>query len=522
MIRLLKNFLCIILCIILISLCGCQTKGNDSTIFADIGEKITTLDPQLVSGESEITVVHNLFEGLTRLNEKGEPTLACAESVEKNGNTYTFYLKDKLSWNDGTVLTANDFVFALRRAVSAETAAPDFQYVTCIKGASAVKNGADSKTLAVTAPDDKTLKITLEYDDGKLLYYLSKPICMPCNEEFFKSTNGKYGRDKESVLSNGPFRLRTWTTENYALRLKRNENYKGENTAIPASVYITCNNKDELIEKMSDGKIDLSFIKSAHYEKLADKELTIDKYFNKCWFIVINKSSALGGADIRKSLCLSLSREALKNALPPYISALDCYIPQGCLFEKEDIYNSVSDKYVLPFDAATAYSLYSGAVKKQQSDAPLAIIYPENEGLDSAVTSVASSWQENLGCFINMTAYSSNDAILNAVKSGDFTVALCGIDAGNKDAYEFLANFGSGNLFNFKSHTFNDKLFALQKAKSAEEYINAAIDLQNILWTSNTILPLVTTPTMLCYETGIKDVFYNTQNSFIDFTHIVK
>ncbi len=510
MISLIKKLSCAVLCIILITLCGCKSEGTDSTIFADIGEKIVTLDPQLVSSESEITLVHNLFEGLTRLDEKGEAVLAQAENYEKSGNTYTFYLKKDLLWNDGTALTADDYVFALRRAASAETAAPDFQYISYIKGATAVQNGADAKTLAVSAPDDKTLKITLEYDDGKLLYYLSKPICMPCNEDFFKSTNGKYGRDKESVLSNGPFRLRTWTTENYAIRLKRNENYNGDSTAMPASVYITGNDKDALIEKITDGKIDLSFIKSAHYEKLSDKDLTIDNYFNKCWFIVINKASALGDADIRKALCLSLSREALEKSLPSYISPLDCYIPQGSLWENVDVYKAVLEKYTLPHDSATAYSLYSGAIKKQLSQEPLTIIYPENEGLDSAVTSVASSWQENLGCFINMTALSGNSSVISAVKNGNYTVAVFGIEANNSDACEFLENFSPA------------KLSSLQKAQTAESYVNILADIQKSLWTDNTVLPLVTTPTMLCYESAIKNVFYNTQNGYIDFTKIIK
>lgn len=510
MISLIKKLSCAVLCIILITLCGCKSEGTDSTIFADIGEKIVTLDPQLVSSESEITLVHNLFEGLTRLDEKGEAVLAQAENYEKSGNTYTFYLKKDLLWNDGTALTADDYVFALRRAASAETAAPDFQYISYIKGATAVQNGADAKTLAVSAPDDKTLKITLEYDDGKLLYYLSKPICMPCNEDFFKSTNGKYGRDKESVLSNGPFRLRTWTTENYSIRLKRNENYNGDSTAMPASVYITNNDKDALIEKITDGKIDLSFIKSAHYEKLADKGLTIDKYFNRCWFIVINKNSALGDADIRKALCLSLSREALEKSLPAYISTLDCYIPQNSTFLETDIYSAVKAKNAPVYDSAKAYTLYSNAVKKQQSEEPLTIIFPENEGLDSAVTSVASSWQENLGCFINMSALGGNSAVMSAINSGNYTVAVMGLDDTGGDAYEFLSNFNPENLS------------SLRNAKTAEEYADAIVNIQKSLWADNEIIPLVTTPTMLCYESDLSDVFYNTQNGFIDFTKIVK
>lgn len=522
MIRFLKRLLCLALCVVFFTLCGCGEEGTDSTVFADIGEKIVTLDPQLVTSPSEITVVHNLFEGLTRIDKEGNAVLACAESYEKNGNTYTFHLKDGLLWNDGTPLTADDFVFALRRAARADTAAPDFQYISSIMGASAVRNGADVKKLAVNAADEKTLSITLEYDDGKLLYYLSKPICMPCNEEFFKDTNGKYGRDRDSVLCNGPFRLRTWAAENYALRLKRNENYNGKNKAMPASVYVTQNEDEALIEKLADGKIDLSYINSAHFEKLKEAPITIDKHFNKCWFIVINKASALGDDDTRRALCLSVSREAVEKALPPYISPLLAFVPKGCELSGEGIYDGVVASRTPVYDPNTAYNLYSAAIRKKQTQEQLAIIFPENEGIDSAVTSVAASWQENLGCFINMTAYSSNSSVMNAIKNGEFTVAVCALEANDADAYEFLQNFKSGNAFGFKSAAFDKNLSALRTESDTQKYLQTVIAMQDSLLSQNVILPLISTPTMLGYDGGLKQVHYNVKNGYIDFTGIIK
>ena len=109
-----------------------------------------------------------------------------------------------------------------------------------------------------------------------------------------------------------------------------------------------------------------------------------------------------------------------------------------------------------------------------------------------------------------MSALGGNSAVMSAINSGNYTVAVMGLDANSGDAYEFLSNFNPENLS------------SLRNAKTAEEYADAIVNIQKSLFAKNEIIPLVTTPTMLCYESDLSDVFYNTQNGFIDFTKIVK
>lgn len=55
-----------------------------------------TIDPQFASGSSAYTIIENAFEGLTRLDDAGEPFGACAErwEVSLDGLTYTFHLRE--------------------------------------------------------------------------------------------------------------------------------------------------------------------------------------------------------------------------------------------------------------------------------------------------------------------------------------------------------------------------------------------------------------------------------------------
>jgi peptide/nickel transport system substrate-binding protein len=71
----------------------------------------------LLSGYNEVDrdVCALMFNGLTRLNERGEvePDLARAWEVTPDGLSYTFYLRSNARWHDGTPLTADDVLFTI-------------------------------------------------------------------------------------------------------------------------------------------------------------------------------------------------------------------------------------------------------------------------------------------------------------------------------------------------------------------------------------------------------------------------
>ena len=79
------------------------------------------LDPTAGAAAAIDEVVYaNVFEGLTRINQNAEVLPALAESwkISADGLTYTFKLRNGVTFHDGSAFDSADVVFSLDRARS--------------------------------------------------------------------------------------------------------------------------------------------------------------------------------------------------------------------------------------------------------------------------------------------------------------------------------------------------------------------------------------------------------------------
>jgi ABC-type oligopeptide transport system substrate-binding subunit len=88
-----------------------------------------SLDPQKITGQSEATVIWDLFEPLITLDADRRPVPGAARSwdISADQKTWTFHLRPGSSWSDGTPLTAEDWVYSFRRLVDPATGATDLE-----------------------------------------------------------------------------------------------------------------------------------------------------------------------------------------------------------------------------------------------------------------------------------------------------------------------------------------------------------------------------------------------------------
>ena len=129
---------CVIFCALFLT-CGCGGGGAGKVLGFSLATAPENLDPQTASNSSAITIVNNIFEGLYRRTLDNKFELGAAKNVDisPDGKTYTYTIKDDLSWKyynseskmeDGTVVdfkvTADDFLFAFQRLMDPDVQTP--------------------------------------------------------------------------------------------------------------------------------------------------------------------------------------------------------------------------------------------------------------------------------------------------------------------------------------------------------------------------------------------------------------
>ncbi len=185
-----------------------------------------SLDPRIDGDEISFSVIKMLFEGLTRLDKKGNPHLAIAQSVEvsEDSKRYLFKLK-KTYWSDGSLVTAYDFEHSWKKILSPHFSTPFSYLFHPVKNAQKAKEGLCScDEVGVSALNNFQLAIDLEYPTPEFLELTALPIYSPVHHVIDK-THPDWGlRGAQGFVCNGPFLLKK-TSRNLRYELAKNPFY---------------------------------------------------------------------------------------------------------------------------------------------------------------------------------------------------------------------------------------------------------------------------------------------------------
>ena len=489
--KMLKRLLVFLLCLLLaVPLCGCGDTDK-AYIYFELPELPSTLDPQTASSDSELIVIRNIQEGLLRKNKDGEIVCGIAESYQKSGLTYTFKLRKNAKWSNGEPITANDFVFALQRAVSPKTNAPFVTRLYSVKNAKKISNGKlNVNKLGVTAIDDYTLKITLSNNDDKFLETLTTSVAMPCNEKFFNQSAGKYGLFGDNILSSGSYVLTRWRKEAFGIRLYRNEDYKGFAKAKNAAVFITCNDDETPLEKLQKNSIDMAFIDTAQTQNAIASGLKTYEFQNICWVLTLGDDFR---PNMRKSLAMLVGGEVYGDDLPIGYTSATSLFPS--VFGKTPVTGMTG------YEPKRAKELYLNELEyyddnKFPSDVTLK--YYDDGNIKNIITDIVGHWQSQLSAFVNIEAEPNLENLTPQLTKQTLKMSVFPVRADSRDSAEYLKQFG---------------ILASGKALT---------EIQKEMLKSNNIIPILFQNTVISYSPALKNVSGELGNGYIDFAFIVK
>src|SRR5919201_1414084 len=223
---------------VLVSLAACgggkQRTASDRVLrIGDIGEPFS-LDPSFAGGAQEAVLASNLMDPLVRLSKDSEaaPNLATSWDMSRDLRKIIFHLSHDGRWTNGDPLTAHDFEWAWKRAMSPELDAPLAYQFYGISGARAYHDckpkNADCDALraqvGVTAVDDFTLEVRLNSPQPWFPVQVAHPAFLPVH----RATVEKFGKawtDPENIVTSGPFRLASWR-HGASLTLEKNDAWR--------------------------------------------------------------------------------------------------------------------------------------------------------------------------------------------------------------------------------------------------------------------------------------------------------
>ncbi|MEU3060816.1 ABC transporter substrate-binding protein [Streptomyces subrutilus] len=192
------------------------------------------------------------------------PDLATAKAeISDGGKTYKYTLKDNVTWEDGTPVTAQDVKYGIERTWAQDVISggpvylmqvldPKTEYPGPYKDTAPDKLGLK----AIETPDAKTIIFKLPQPNGDFEQMLAMPAASPVKQE--KDTAAKYGL---KPFSNGPYKIDSYEP-NKTMKLSRNENYKPESDtirkALPDTISVTfMANADDMDKRLMNGEFDL-------------------------------------------------------------------------------------------------------------------------------------------------------------------------------------------------------------------------------------------------------------------------
>ncbi|GAA2642694.1 ABC transporter substrate-binding protein [Streptomyces vastus] len=208
-----------------------------------------------------------LVTGKTEPGAKGAevtPDLATSTAkITDDGKTYTYTLRDGVTWEDGKPITSKDVKYGIERQWAQDVLSggpvylkdvldPKGEYPGPYKDPSADKLGLK----AIETPDDKTIVFKLPAANSDFEDMLAMAFASPVRQD--KDTKSKYGL---KPFSSGPYKFQSYTP-NKKLVLVRNENWKQSSDpvrkAYPDKISLTLfTNANDMDQRLINGDYDL-------------------------------------------------------------------------------------------------------------------------------------------------------------------------------------------------------------------------------------------------------------------------
>lgn len=324
-----KRTICLLLSLLtlLAAMPALSENVDDSLVVGIYSTRTTEIRPMNPQERDIVSVYGMVYESLVTVDDNGlpQPLLAETWSETGSGQTWTFTLRENVTFSDGTPLTANDVVASCKYLLTmANSEDPNLRgFYQTIRYMVSDISATDDRTVVV-----KAAKRTY----FGLLYALTFPIVSAAQV------------DSASPLGTGPYVVSSFEAGNY-IWLKENEKWWQTRPQVKEIMVTLFPSNKELITAYEYGRVDTAFTRSvaASQYKSGINSLSIPYETRQLETLLMNHDEfPLNSLNIRKAIRAAIDTKLIStnvymgmtvDADTPISSASWLYYDQENLFQ---------------------------------------------------------------------------------------------------------------------------------------------------------------------------------------------
>jgi oligopeptide transport system substrate-binding protein len=409
------------------------------------GAEPESLDVHRARSEAALTILRDLYEGLTAIGADGTPVPAAADhcEVSSDGKTYRFHLRTDARWSNGDAVVAEDFMAAWRRLVDPHTGAQYAGILGPVRGAAEITAGrAAPATLGVHSDDPATLVVELARPTPYFLSLLTHPATFPIHRGSL-ATNGRSFAKPGVMVSNGAFVLTRWDFGSHLVAVRNARYWNDPATRLDEIEYYSFADADSELKAFRSGQVDVtSTIPAAQVPWIKahlGRELHVAPQL-AVYYLGLNlrKPPFDKSRELRQALSLVIDRERLVQSVtgagegpaytfvPPQVHGYSPPVPEYAAWP-------------MPQRILRARQL----LLKAGHPPFIELRYNSGELHGRIAVAVAQMWKESLGLETRLRAEEFK-VLLQDIDRGDVSVFRASWLADFDDAFGFLQVLQSG------------------------------------------------------------------------------
>ncbi len=285
-----------------------SSSAKDTIVYGYNGD-LGNLDPSMRNTNGSILATITMFDTLLDpYSENYAPKLADHYEVNDAGTEVTFYLRDDVTFHDGTKLSANDVKYSIENNMTSPLHAV---YADGVK--------------EITVVDDLTVKVIMEEPSGLLLYNLAHIYIIPADLHA-AMTSEKFA---EHPIGCGPYKFVSKDVSGEIVMEAYEDYFLGAAPVKTLKGYSYSDDYSRAIA-LENGEIDIGRVNDAAIESLkANAKTKVMPGLNEMvQFVVLNTTVApLDNPKVREAIAYAIDRDMIVKARYPnsgFVNSILC------------------------------------------------------------------------------------------------------------------------------------------------------------------------------------------------------